>query len=315
MSKVSIIMPAYNAGKFIGQAIRSILAQTHKDWELLILDDASTDDTFQMASSFEDPRISIFQHSENKGYLKSCNFLFENANGHYLTFLDADDTCSPNRFEVCVSTLKKQQIDFLTTDFSKIREGQKPEEIQTEVKFDKVRTDPNYYPTICCATIFVKIELARSVGGYHPIFDRMGAEDYHWLFRLASTGKGVHLHKNLYQYRQHKDQIRGTCDPGHFIAHDLDLAIRKTFIETDVDLLSESNSVRLEKLRSDLLIPFEKNSTLILRYKCIQELNAGEWRKAVSTMLSAISASPFDGQNWQRLFYVLYVMSRRASQI
>jgi glycosyltransferase involved in cell wall biosynthesis len=78
---VSILMPAFNAEKFIAEAIQSIVQQDHPNWELLILNDASTDGTAEKIASFHDPRINVFEHQENLGYLLSCNELFENAKG------------------------------------------------------------------------------------------------------------------------------------------------------------------------------------------------------------------------------------------
>lgn len=308
-------MPAYNAGKFIKEAIESILAQTHQDWELLILDDASSDKTFEVISTFSDPRILIQSNAENQGYLKSCNLLFELATGEYLTFLDADDTCSNNRFEQCISAIEMQQVDFITTDFAKTHESGKIDRCKTEIDYNKVASNPNYYPTICCATAFVKTNLVKQVGGYHTIFDRIGAEDYHWLFRLARQGKGAHLPIDLYRYMQHENQIRNQIDPAHFIAHNLDLAIRKKLIQNDEDLLSQINSKKLHKIKANLLEPFRKDATLILRHKSIQNLNSDKWAKAISVMFQAIAIAPLNMANWQRLSYILYVICRRSIRI
>ena len=315
MSKVSVIMPAYNAERFIKEAIESILDQTHKDWELLILDDASSDDTLEIASSYDDPRISIFKNDSNQGYLKSCNRLFELATGEYLTFLDADDTCSSERIEKCIGAIENRHIDFVTTDFSKFSKGGKTEECKPEIDYEKVATDWYYYPTVCCATIFVKSNLINQIGGYDLAFDRMGAEDYHWLFRLSRKGNGVHLPINLYNYRQHESQIRNQTNPANFIAHDFDIAIRKSLIKAGRDLLIESNGLQLKQVKANLLEPFEKDETLILRHQSIRNLNAGKWGKAFSTMFNAISIAPFNMANWQRLSYISYVICRRSIRI
>jgi glycosyltransferase involved in cell wall biosynthesis len=315
MSKVSVIMPAYNAGRFIKEAIESLLDQTHKDWELLILDDASSDNTLEIVSSYDDPRISIFKNDSNQGYLKSCNRLFELAKGEYLTFLDADDTCSTERLKTCISEIANRHLDFVTTDFSKIHNGGKTEDCKSKIDYEKVALDWSYYPTICCATIFVKSNLVNQIGGYNLAFDRIGAEDYHWLFRLSRKVNGFHLPINLYNYRQHENQIRNQTNPANFIAHDLDIAIRKSLIETGVDLLVASNGLQLEKIKAGLVEPFGNDETLILRYQSIQNLNSGKWGKAFSTMFNAISIAPFNMANWQRLSYIAYVIFRRFIRI
>ena len=70
---VSIMMPAYNAGKYIGRAIESVLAQTYENWELIIVDDCSTDNTYEIAASYKDPRIRILRHEQNMGVGPSRN--------------------------------------------------------------------------------------------------------------------------------------------------------------------------------------------------------------------------------------------------
>ncbi len=73
---VSIVMPAYNAEKYIAESVNSILAQTYKNFELLIADDCSTDRTREILSAFNDSRISFHPNETNQGYLKTCNKLF-----------------------------------------------------------------------------------------------------------------------------------------------------------------------------------------------------------------------------------------------
>lgn len=87
---VSIVMPAYNAEQFIGEAISSVLGQDHGQWELLVVNDGSTDGTAALLERYTDPRIRVF-HQENKGIGGARNRGLKEARGHYLCFLDADD--------------------------------------------------------------------------------------------------------------------------------------------------------------------------------------------------------------------------------
>lgn len=312
MSKVSILMPAYNAGKLINEAINSILDQTHSNWELLVLDDGSTDDTFQKANAFGDERIQVTLNESNLGYLKSCNKLFEMASGEYITFLDADDTCSKHRLEKCLAKIAISGADFLTTDHARFWDNGKRENVNQPVDFSKLSTDPNFYPSICGATIFAKKALVEKVGGYNSIFDKMGAEDYHWLFRLSLAGKGSHLSEPLYQYRQHEGQIRGRSTPENFIAHDLDRTIRKKLITDQVDLLKPENADSLIALKAEWLQAFSEDPTLIMRHRSIQLLNEGHYIEAMLNSVSTILRSPFNWANWKGTAYVLYVAMRRS---
>lgn len=87
---VSICMPAYNAGKYIVQAINSVINQNYTNWELIIVNDGSTDDTKHKLSQISDERITIL-HTENQGQCKAANLAFEHSRGNLIKFLDADD--------------------------------------------------------------------------------------------------------------------------------------------------------------------------------------------------------------------------------
>lgn len=102
---VSIIMPAYNAGKYIDEAVQSVIAQTWQDWELIIINDGSTDDTTEYLKNIFDSRIIII-HQKNKGVSSARNAGLEIAKGEYITFFDADDVLPPNSIEERVKYIR-----------------------------------------------------------------------------------------------------------------------------------------------------------------------------------------------------------------
>ena len=95
---VSIIMPAYNAERFIGGAIESVLAQTWQNWELIIVNDGSTDKTADIIKTYKDPRFVVFEQP-NKGVSAARNRALKCANGEFIAFLDADDILPPRSLE------------------------------------------------------------------------------------------------------------------------------------------------------------------------------------------------------------------------
>jgi glycosyltransferase involved in cell wall biosynthesis len=99
--KVSVLMPAYNAGKYISESIDSIIAQTFAEWELVIVDDASTDDTWKKATKYKkkDPRVKVFRNSKNLGISVTRNKLIGLSKGNYIAWQDADDISLPSRIE------------------------------------------------------------------------------------------------------------------------------------------------------------------------------------------------------------------------
>lgn len=103
--KVSVIMPAYNAGQYVIQAINSILNQTFNDFEFIIIDDCSTDDTVEKIVSFKDSRIKLYQNSANLKLSETLNYGLDLAKGEYIARMDADDIAYPSRFQKQVSYL------------------------------------------------------------------------------------------------------------------------------------------------------------------------------------------------------------------
>ena len=111
---VSIGVPAYNAGKTIGAMIKSVLAQSSEDWELLIADDGSTDDTVRVAASFKDPRIRIFSDGKNLKISARLNQLTGLARGKFFARMDADDEMLPDRIARQVAYLTAHpEVDVL----------------------------------------------------------------------------------------------------------------------------------------------------------------------------------------------------------
>ena len=306
---VSVLMPAYNAENFISEAIGSILNQTHSNWELLILNDGSTDKTLKLIKSFSDSRISIINQEQNQGYLESCNRLFDVAKGDFVTFLDADDTCPSNRLELCVNSFKTNpKVDFLTTGFQrKYSTNQSKSTYKDEVDYHRYSTDSDYYPIICCASIFLRQSLLKKVGGYHPFFKEIGSEDYHWLFRLSLAGSGSHLTEILYYYRQHDGQTHNmNQNPLKYFSEDIDKEIRSSIIQDNFDLLQNDVALksrwqqRLAKNQSEL--GFRQASSL---------LNRNEFKNALFASISAIAKELFSFTSWHRFLILVYSITIR----
>lgn len=97
--KISVLVPAYNAEKFIDDTINAVLAQTFQDFELIILNDASTDKTAEHIAKYRDPRIVYAENEQNLGITASRNKLVDMARGEYIAVLDHDDICLPHRLE------------------------------------------------------------------------------------------------------------------------------------------------------------------------------------------------------------------------
>ncbi|WP_163409473.1 glycosyltransferase family 2 protein [Flavobacterium ajazii] len=121
---VSILTPTYNAEKFIQATIESVLNQTYQNWEMILVDDGSTDQTVPIIEDFaqQDNRIKLFKLSENKGNGFARNAALENAVGKYIAYLDADDLWFPEKIEKQIHFLKRNDLYFTFSFYDSIDE-------------------------------------------------------------------------------------------------------------------------------------------------------------------------------------------------
>lgn len=122
---VSIIMPSWNTDRFIKASIDSVLAQTYTNWELLIVDDCSTDKTDEVISSYKDDRIKYFKNLKNSGAAFTRNRAMREAQGEWIAFLDSDDLWAPEKLEHQIKFMEKNGYKLSYTEYEKIDEDSK----------------------------------------------------------------------------------------------------------------------------------------------------------------------------------------------
>jgi glycosyltransferase involved in cell wall biosynthesis len=113
---VSVILPAYNAEKYIGGAIKSVLKQTYPYLELIVVDDGSMDRTVEIVNNFRDPRILLIKHEFNMGVSAARNTAIDNASGTFIAFIDSDDEWLPDRLEKLLPILIESSEDCFIAD-------------------------------------------------------------------------------------------------------------------------------------------------------------------------------------------------------
>ena len=124
---VSIIMPSWNTGKFIAESIQCVVDQTYSNWELLIVDDCSTDNTDEVVKPFlNDTRIKYFKNEKNSGAALTRNRAMREAQGEWIAFLDSDDLWTADKLEKQVAFMKENGYSLSYTEYEKIDEEGKP---------------------------------------------------------------------------------------------------------------------------------------------------------------------------------------------
>lgn len=117
----SIIMPSYNTARFIAESIQSVIGQTYQNWELIIVDDCSTDNTDEVVAPFlKDPRIRYFHNEKNSGAAISRNRALREAKGKWTAFLDSDDLWTPDKLEKQIGFMEKNGYRFSYTNYAEI---------------------------------------------------------------------------------------------------------------------------------------------------------------------------------------------------
>lgn len=145
---VSVIIPAYNAGKYIRSAIDSILNQTYSDWELLIIEDGSNDNTLKIIESYSDKRLRLFTNSVNRGIAYSTNVGLRESKGEYIALLDDDDIAAKERLEIQVKYLEAHpDIDIL---------GGRSVSIDENSKYLRIENEPRNNPKYIKASLLFK---------------------------------------------------------------------------------------------------------------------------------------------------------------
>lgn len=119
---VSIIMPSYNCGRFVRETIESVMAQRYSNWELLFVDDCSTDDTETIVRSFDDSRIHYYKNEQNSGAAVSRNRAFREAKGRWIAFLDSDDLWEPIKLEKQIKFMEDNGYAFSYHEYVEIDE-------------------------------------------------------------------------------------------------------------------------------------------------------------------------------------------------
>lgn len=162
--KFTIITPTYNRENLVQTTIKSIINQTFKDWELLVVDDGSTDNTEQVIQPFlKDNRIKYIKKA-NSGQADSLNFGSTHAHGEYLTFLDSDDEAYPNWLEVVNANIKADTSVVCVAAMRKLLNGTLIHEDLVYMKFygERVRIK------VTCGSMFLKRPIFSEIGGYDP---------------------------------------------------------------------------------------------------------------------------------------------------
>lgn len=204
MITVSIITPCYNSEFYLEENIQSVLNQTFSNWEWLITDDQSTDQSFAILNNIQDARIKIFRTPKNSGAGEARNQSLQNATGRYITFLDSDDTWEPQFLEKMIAFMQETQSELAYSSYARCDENLK--KILSDFQADTPVTFSNLLKT-CRLSLLTSMYDSQRVGKFY--FPKNSKREDHimWLELLKKIPEGKALNLTLANYRMRKGSV------------------------------------------------------------------------------------------------------------
>ena len=312
LPQVSIIMPLYNAEKYVKQAIDSVLLQSFFDFELLIADDGSTDNSKRILEEYDDTRIKKFFFDINIGVVEITNFLFKKCNGNYIAIQDADDWCSEDKILKQVNILNEQNdIDLVGTSYCYTNQNGKI--VQTFVNAMNHEDVINYinknqYLPFASATVMFRKEILQHTGNLRDYFNRIGAGDFDWFYRLVFVAKVVVIGDVCYYYRNNPVSFTKTIttNPLKYFSEKIAFFLYQERLLTGTDSLETGNTKNIDTFVLPLLKEYKKDPSKIYREIFKNNLDKSNYKKALHSAFKAFKEKPFLIKN-STLFYTFVV--------
>ena len=245
---VSIIMPAYNAQQYITESIESVITQTYTNWELIIVDDNSTDDTASIIKEFsqQDSRVK-YLHQDRGRQGKARNKAIKNSSGEYIAFLDADDLWENTKLQVQIDLIKNRpdialfftQGFILQPDGKSIPMDVKVQEWSWQKDIDLFITQ-NQIPIL---SVLVKKQALINVGYFSEDPAIQNAEDYHLWIKLLKQSTFLSIPNRLFYYRIHEQQST-------YQNSNLSMAVAHAFIDlASTQIIDKQNKTLRTRLK------------------------------------------------------------------
>ena len=310
---VSVLMPAYNVEPYIKKAIQSILDQTYTDFELIITDDCSTDQTLSIIHSFNDSRICCIANPHNLGYADNMNSLFNRAKGKYLVIQDADDYCTENRLQVLVDFLNTHEsIAMVGSSYFKIDEQGGKEIILKSEDTTEIETafiqmvDP--LPVLNGSVMF-----QRKIIDEGFLFRNLQyvnrSQDDDWLFRISENFRIANVKDCLYYYRFNPRSMTMNLSSINYyslFSGEYVRFLKQVRTSHGKDLLAEGEHEAIEVFFRQKKKELTNQQPAFLElYIAHKQLAFGQRLKAMSWFFKALYKNPSSIFIWKKIIFLL----------
>ncbi|WP_400243385.1 glycosyltransferase family 2 protein [Niallia sp. JL1B1071] len=205
--KVSVIMPSYNCALYITEAIDSVLSQTFKNFELIIVDDGSTDNTIELIENYNDKRIILIKNEMNRGVATTRNIGYKASKGEYIVISDSDDINLPMKFEEQVNYLDNHEdIDIVGCHYQHFSELKYLQKWAFSDENEYIKSMRLFWNEQAPASMFRKKKI-ESLGLLYHDESYQAAVDSEWFSKMPKEIRFTNIQKVLYLYRRHTNQM------------------------------------------------------------------------------------------------------------
>lgn len=206
MPLISVVLPVYNVAPYLKEALNSILNQTIQDFEIIIIDDCSTDNTVEIANSYNDERLKVILKAENKGLIDSLNVGFKAATGKYIARMDGDDISDLMRFEKQLNILEKNPEIKVCGSWLQAF-GDNNNIIKHKEHHEQILVNMMIHCSMSLGSVMLDRDWAKNEYFYE---EKKHVEDYDFWSRVIWKGKFYNIQEVLYYYRIHEKQVSST---------------------------------------------------------------------------------------------------------
>lgn len=206
MPLISVVLPVYNLAPYLKESLDSILNQTIQDFEIIVIDDCSTDNTIEIATSYHDSRIKILSKTENKGLIDSLNIGFKAANGKYIARMDGDDISDLKRFEKQLFILENNPEIKVCGSWLQAF-GKDDKIIKHKENHEQILVNMMLHCSMSLGAVMLDKVWAE---GEYFNEEKKHVEDYDFWSRVIWKGKLYNIQEVLYYYRIHEKQVSTT---------------------------------------------------------------------------------------------------------
>lgn len=204
MPQVSIITPCYNSALYIDETIKSVINQTYSDWEIIITDDGSTDQSIDIIKQYNDPRIILLQTEKNGGAGHARNISLKKATGRYITFLDSDDYWEPTFLQKMVDFMQTNNHELVYSTYARCDENLNPTIADFEAT--KIITFNSLLRT-CTFSLLSTMYDSKRVGKFYFPENTKREDHVMWLEVLKQIPNGYPIKECLAKYRMRATSV------------------------------------------------------------------------------------------------------------